>query len=275
MIDTLLDSIKSKIQPEKTKPITTPVEKVSDTPANALEAAVQQAPSVITELKRNEEQLRQEALNTMQIMEAARVDKGNFCVTLGEGDTRAVLLVAPVVGVRAFVADSEFPEFSHATRADYVLLTANGPRRVSFFSEGRKFPPEFLEREREEQAKFQEFIDLATSSKDPMGVNLKNSSFKNSAEDGLVSYNLELKKPGSVPDSKTGKQDSIFRVRGFAGSIDNLPGDGHCIFGVARDEVANQVLKNSLAKVQSPLRSQVESARSQIQTVGVMRQGVK
>lgn len=213
----------------------------------------------------------------MEIMEAARADKGPFCLTLGEGESRAVLLVAPVEGVEG---TSEAPATKYrkaiaykVKRDDYVLLTANGPRRVSFITEESasnkdQYDAERSKKERNEEQRLRRIIDEAIQKGQP---NLPDSYFQEyrDADRKAVEFTLNIESPDKNPKNKIRRN-----TRRMTDEYDVWEGTSNA--GIVTDEnVVRQALQNSLQKVQAPLNAQLASARSQIKVASSIRDGLK
>lgn len=248
-------------------------------PANILEQTVNDALPIPVQLKKTEDQLRLESLQTMAYLEAAREEKGNFCLTLGEGDERTVLLVAPVEGAKAEdLVKSDFGRADYTfavTRTDYVLLTARGPRRISFSQtdpnplyQGNELK-ERNEKVTQDEGKFKRIVDQLAKKGE---VHLKNSGYSeyrseyNGMED--VDVDLSIGIPGSTADRDNFKKNTKREGRAqFSNSNDS---------GIITDDATPlQAIKNSLNSVQSPLRAKMVDARAQIQSVGAIRQGLE
>ena len=272
-MSSLRDLFQSKPK-EPQAPVVEPL-KSPPKPANDLEQIAYDAPPVVSQLRKTEDQLRQDALQTMTYLEAAREEKGNFCLTLGGGDKRAILLVAPVEGIKAedFVKNGQGAGYTHAvTRTDYVLLTAEGPRRISFsrvdsspLYSGDKLKTRNNSATLEEE-RFKGIVDRLVKKGE---VDLKYSMYQEwPVGEGDIDFNLSIGIPGSKSDSdKLHINSRRYKNNDFVNS---------CISGVITDDVTiAQALKNSLNSVQNPLQARMSDARAQIKSVNTIRQGLK
>lgn len=277
-MNVLRDLLRKK-STEPQEPVIEP-DKSPPKPENVLEQTVNEALPIPVQLKKTEDQLRQESLRTMGFLEAAREEKGNFCLTLGEGDKRAVLLVAPVKGVKTedFIKGEDgLADFTFAvTRTDYVLLTAEGPRRISFSQaddpnplyQGNKLK-ERNEKATQDEGKFNGIVNQLSKKGQ---VNLINSGYQEyrSEYNGResVDVTLSIGIPGSTAD-----QDN-FRRRTKREEKDKFSKSNNS--GVITDDATSlQAIKNSLDSVQSPLQAKMADTRAQIQSVSAIRQGLK
>ena len=281
MVDWLFDKLGLKKKATEWGAATDKPETPALPPANALERTVQDAPPVAARLKRTEEQLRREALQTMAIMEAAREDKGIFCLTLGEGESRGVLLVAPIEGVHGTsvsLATAYRSETTYtATRNDYYLLTAKGPRRVSFHTqygwggdseEQKKERLEYDKKEQKEEERLRAIIDDAIKGNNP---NLKDSSFSEWRDSrGRIEFTLDLNSTRSMEDSRRLRRHTEFAP----GYHDQFKDTAKAAI-VTDDNAVKQALQNSLEKVQAPLQARLDSARAQIKSTTTIRDGLK
>jgi|GEM_PF-6075754 len=87
-----------------------------------LKDTLQKAPDVVTVVNQDRLERRRNYLEVMSEMEKARETKGNFCITIGKDENRVLLLIAPI---------NRSEKSTGQTFTDYVLITTNGPRRLS------------------------------------------------------------------------------------------------------------------------------------------------
>ena len=244
-------------------------------PANALEQIVHDVPPVVDQLKKTEDQLRQDALQTMAYLEDARQEKGNFCLTLGEGNKRAVFLIAPVEGIKAedFVKKGQEAGYTQAvTRTDYVLLTAEGPRRISFsqVDSSPLYSGDKLKTRNDwatlQKERLKGIVDRLVKKGE---VDLKYSMYQEwPFGDGDIDVNLSIDIPGSKLDS-----DKFHINTRRYGNKDFVHSS---ISGIITDDVTPlQALKNSLNSVQSPLQVRIADAQKQIGSVKAIGQSLK
>lgn len=83
---------------------------------------------------------KQEMGQLMTELETARASKGNFCVTISEGDSRNIVFIEPVEGVQTTSGVDATREMRQLKTVDYVFVTKDGFRAVSFFTEAAKNP---------------------------------------------------------------------------------------------------------------------------------------
>jgi hypothetical protein len=223
-------------------------------PLGRLESVVATAPNAVGDLQRAKEQRRKEALAQMDYMEAARKEKGNFCVTIGTpGDPkRAVLLVAPREGIQVPVQAGDRPDPAQdftGTRTDYIMLTAQGPLRLSFNTQSKHDSVVKYDTERLKALKLN--IEQAIKSKNPV---IANSSFD--------AYEV----------ASGTKVENHFRFQTSRGeqidtAADYDPGhdrpDNH-IDAVRDEAVVAQAVQASLQMVQAPIQDQLAGVRNQI-----------
>lgn len=273
-----MNILKDLLRGKSTEPQAPVIEpdKPSPKPANALEQTVNEALPVPVQLKKTEDQLRQESLQTMTYLEAARKEKGNFCLTLGEGDERAVLLAAPVEGIKVedFVKSKGMPDYTYtATRTDYVLLTAKGPRRISFlqfdpsplYQEG-KLLKSHNDQETQEEGKFRKIIDQLVKKGEVNPRNGKYQEWMSGNGDVEVTFSIDI--PGSTSSSDNFRRHTTCRRENEFVNFN--------VSGVITDDATPvQALRNSLNSVQSPLQARMASARAQIESVNALKQGLK
>lgn len=227
-------------------PVAQPQPEAPRPPANELEATVEQAPSVVSELQKTEAQKRQEALATMDMLEAARAEKGNFCVTLGKGEYRALLLVAPT---ETTASQSYYgqPEITKIV-SDYYLLTAKGIRRIRLDKDGES--QKALQHAVDSIVKKQGFLEDSSFTEGPLG-------------EGKTRYSLNI----PVKDRNTAFflnfDETRYEENEFATITDRK----------IDPDAPRQALERSLEAVQSPIRAQIEGTRAQIQAINNLRAG--
>lgn len=236
------------------------------TPLNPLEKQVAEAPPIVAQAKKATEDLKAEALHTMEIMEAARAVKGPFCLTLGEGENRAVLLVAPIEGnVYDAVSppNENFPERKHRfTYTDYVALTANGPRRFGFKTDVESplykgsNKDRLIDSEKKELDKFRRFIDGRLESGN---VTVKDANYK----EGETEWSLYIP---TLDKTNVSRRTRISKSE-FAHSEE--------VDVITDPTITSKALDLSLKKVQNPLKAQIADARSQINATTAISTGLK
>ncbi len=259
------------------QPTNTPTPEAPPKPLNQLEKQVTEAPSVVVEAKKTEEQLRSEALHTMEIMEAARADKGNFCLTIGEGEKRALLLVAPIEGnvyKTVSPATKYSPESQHSfTYTDYVVLTGKGPRRVGF----RTWidSPLYVGSEKErgladEKQSAGEFKSIINECIRTGKVHLKESKYVEEEIGVQKKMQLLLKKPGADP-KENGIERKTLILTDRTSEFDHTK---HVDI-ITDQTLTEKALSQSLKKVQAPIEAQIAATRGQITATAALRNGLK
>jgi len=82
--------------------------------------------------KEAEEVMNREMLATMAEMEAARGRVGDFCVTIGDGDNRTVILTSPIMLVqKTNEEERDYRIINNVTHALYVFARKDGFRAVN------------------------------------------------------------------------------------------------------------------------------------------------
>jgi len=230
------------------------VQEEEKAPANDLEKIVQEAPPVVAELKDTEARKREEALKTMGVLEAARADKGNFCITLGEGDSRAVLLSAPVEG-RTW----EGPRGSQkAIFTDYFILTRQGPRRVSFATESSWLKDDEIRKQQSDLSHLKAIIAEAQKG-NPVRPNAYFKEYGTEHKE----YELEINSVGTL----SGQPLNEVKRRNYASSSDPTMEGSGLVSDVVDNAKVQEALSKSIEQAQSPVATQLENARNQIQTL--------
>jgi len=101
--------------------------------AQQVKAVVQEADPTKQLEQQAKEKMREEMRATMTEMEAARDRVGNYCVTIGDGDKRAVMLLEPMILVdHSSGIGADHRSTSDITHRLYVYAIEDGFRAMNF-----------------------------------------------------------------------------------------------------------------------------------------------
>ena len=235
--DTLHPSIARNELPAAPEPI-------QDKPLSPIEIRIGNntisAEPVVSLKTRSEEESRKEMLHTMDQLEEAREQIGNFCMTIGSGEDRAVLLTEPDDSMSN---DSEIIE-------KYVVFTAHGPRSITRYTSRRAISStmfssrETLTRDEiyglESYKKFQAVLE------------------KGRRGEGIPGKYYELENAGNVVMYMDIMDIADIRQVGTKGREER-------VFSELTDEsLAATVLQKSIDKVQIPLKTGLQNAQTSI-----------
>ena len=207
---------------------------------SGLQSTVAQSPNVIRDTRSVQEQLKKEALDTIQMMETARGTKGNFCLTLGSGPDRALLFVSP--------------DTTDSSRVDYYLLTAGGMRRLRLWKQTDPRIPIF-----------EQIVHEAVSS----NPNLTTSEYREKiSPGGVITYGLNLL-------SINHPENQFVTSRITDSSLPQYNPEEEIICQSTDKAMHQRVLENSLHTVQAPTLTQQAQAQGQIATLQGLKKGLK
>jgi len=229
------------------------------------EAIVQQAPDVIPHLQQVTEQKEADARTTIEMLEKARADKGNFCVTLGTGEKRAVILVTPLEG-RTVQKKDQHLDTDYDCK-DYYLITPHGPRRISLVSEFRSG----VEQVAKDDKKYLAGLELALENAVKGNGVIEAAEFNDYGVSSTGTHEMSLKMP--VPTMFGGKEkEKIYISSNYRD--DQYKKDEYRIAPVREEAVIEQAVKASLEQTQSPIQIQIANARGEIAAMQGVRKGL-
>lgn len=237
-------------------------------PKTGVETIVQQAPQVLPQLEQVTHQKEAEARQTIDMLEKARAEKGNFCVTLGTGPDRAVVLTAPTTREWKAEIDSYGAHYKYdETFTDYVLITPKGPRRVSFLTEVREGNKEFIGKAQKSMGLLKEALGTAARGN---GV-IERARYWESVFQDNTSMTLDIPRPDRKPTDRTDEERDLYhstdyKLNGYEGASKVGP--------ITDEAIVEQAVRASLEQTQSPIKAQITQVRGEIGALQGVRKGL-
>jgi len=233
--------------------------------AQGVKKVVQEANPTKLKEQQAKEQLRREMLATMTEMELARERVGQYCVTIGDGSTRAVLLVGPQTLIDHISGiGSDYRSESDITHRVYVFATQDGFRALNYTTDVNNQVVEGLsstgplspEKVAAIKKKSEEWVASGRKQEGEM------RSFINRAIDGKLPEEAEprLKLYESTQSLVIDKRRDPYCY-----------GDTKALQVVTDGSFVMQALSSSIKEVQQGHQSSLDRAAQAVQTAGSVR----
>lgn len=202
------------------------------------------------------------------MLEKARAEKGNFCITLGTGADRIVALTAPTTRAWKTEIDSYGSHYMYdETYTDYILITSRGPRRVSFLTEVREGDKGFIDKAQKSMGLLKEALRTAARGN---GV-IEKATYRESVYQETTSMTLDIPRPDRKPTDRADEERDLYhsadyKLNGYEGASKVGP--------ITDEAVVEQAVRASLEQTQSPIKTQIAQVRGEIGALQGVRKGL-